>query len=80
MKAIKRNFENLKKVSDSIISIPFITGSFSVDYELPESNSIRLVSENRDSIGSSILDLIPSNYLFRVSFVDNSLFLVIWFH
>lgn len=77
MKAIKRNFENLKKVSDSITSVPFSHGSFIVLDSTKD--CICLFSAERHAIGSTILGLIPTNYFYRVAFVDGGLRLTIWF-
>ena len=79
MKAIKRNFENLEKVCESITCVPYSNGSFDIDYKLAAQNTIRMRSFGRDGIGSTIISKIPSNYMFRVSFVNDFLYLTIWF-
>lgn len=79
MKAIKRNVENLKKVADSIVSVPFSGGSFEIDFFSAADNTIRLVSYHRVSIGCTVLNEIPINYMYRVSFVGNNLYLTLWF-
>lgn len=77
MKAIKRNFENLKKVSDSITNVSFYYGRFIVLESTKD--CICLFSAERHAIGSTILGLIPANYSYRVEFVDGGLRLTIWY-
>lgn len=76
MKRLSKTSENLKKVSGSICVINFHCGKFKLSDI--SGNCAHLVSAGRDGIGNSILSMIPTNWIYRVSFDNEYLHLHIF--